>query len=153
PSDLGTMAEAELFTMRARLQGGLRHQAARGALATKLPVGFVYAPTGQVILDPDQQVQETLRLFFKTFRQLGASMAVVRYFNRQGLTFLTRPIKGPHSGALWWSALSSGLALRMLHNPRYAGAFAYGRTRLRKSPNGGGAFTKKNRQALDAVVA
>src|SRR5215470_7702040 len=47
----GTMSEAELFTMRARLQGGLRHKAARGALATKLPVGFVYAPTGQVILD------------------------------------------------------------------------------------------------------
>ena len=148
----GTMSEAELFTMRARLQGGLRHKAARGALATKLPVGFVYAPTGQVILDPDRQVQETLRLFFTTFRQLGASIAVVRYFNQQGLTFPTRPIKGPHSGELWWSALSSGLALRILHNPRYAGAFAYGRTRLRKSPNGGASYTKRPREAWHALV-
>ena len=75
----GTMSEAELFTVRARLQGGLRHKASRGELATKLPVGFVYAPTGKVILDPDQQVQETLRLFFQTFRKLGASIAVVQY--------------------------------------------------------------------------
>src|SRR4029453_4711259 len=49
----GTMSEAELLTMRARLQGGLRHKAARGELATKLPIGFVYAPPGKVILDPD----------------------------------------------------------------------------------------------------
>ena len=81
------MSEAELCTMRARLQGGLRPKAARGALTTKLPVGFVYAPTGQVILDPDQQVQETLCLFFTTFRQRGSSIAVVRYCNQQGLTF------------------------------------------------------------------
>src|SRR5215471_4655746 len=90
----GTMAEAELFTMRARLQGGLRHKASRGALATKLPVGFVYAPTGPVILDPDQQVQETLRLIFQSNVKLGASMAVVQYFNLPGRTFPTRPIKG-----------------------------------------------------------
>jgi DNA invertase Pin-like site-specific DNA recombinase len=133
----GTRSEAELFPMRARLPGGLRHKAARGALATTLPVGFVYAPTGKAILDPDQPVQEPLRLFCKTFRQLGSSIAVVRYYNQPGLTCPTRPIKGPHSGELWWSALSSGLALRMLHNPRYAGAFASGRTRVRKSPNGG----------------
>ena len=148
----GTMSAAAIFTMRARLQGGLRHKAARGALATKLPVGFVYAPTGQVILAPDQQVQETLRLFFTTFRQLGSSIAVVRYCNQQGLTFPTRPIKGPHRGALWWSALSSGLALRMLHHPRYAGAFAYGRTRLRKSPHGGASYTKRPREAWHALV-
>ena len=148
----GTMSEAELFTMRARLQGGLRHKASRGELATKLPVGFVYAPTGKVILDPDQQVQETLRLFFQTFRKLGASIAVVQYFNQQGLTFPTRPIKGPHRGELWWSALSSGAALRILHNPRYAGAFAYGRTRLIKSPSGGASYTKRPREVWHALV-
>src|SRR5215472_8969835 len=68
----GTMSEAELFTMRARLQGGLRHKAARGELATKLPIGFVYAPPGKVTLDPDQYVQETIRLFFHTFRHVGS---------------------------------------------------------------------------------
>src|SRR5262249_47054448 len=123
----GTMSEAELFTRRARLQGGLRHKASRGALATKLPVGVVYAPTGKVILDPDPQGQETMRLFFQTFGKLGASIAVVQYCNQHGRTLPTRPIKGPHRGELWWSALSSGAALRILHKPRYAGAFADGR--------------------------
>jgi hypothetical protein len=80
-----------------------------------------------------------MRLFFQTFRKLGASIAVVQYFNQQGRTFPPRPIKGPHRGELWWSALSSGAALRIRHNPRYAGAFAYGRTRLIKSPSGGAA--------------
>ncbi len=148
----GTMSEAELFTMRARLQGGLRHKASRGKLATKLPVGFVYSPTAQVILDPDQQVQETIRLFFQTFRKVGSSIGVVKYFNRNGMTFPTRPIKGPHRGKLRWSALSSGLSLRILHNPRYAGAFSYGRTCVSTSPNGGRAYTKRPREAWHALV-
>jgi len=148
----GTMSEAELFTMRARLQGGLRHKASRGELATKLPVGFVYSPTRQVLLDPDQQVQETIRLFFQTFRQLGSSIGVVKAFNQRGLTFPTRPIKGPHRGELCWSALSTALSLRILHNPRYAGAFAYGRTRLIRSPSGGASYTKRPREAWHALV-
>src|SRR5262244_1170662 len=146
------MSEAELFTMRARLQGGLRHKAARGELATKLPIGLVYAPPGQVILDPDQYVQETLRLFFQTFRQVGSSIGVVKYFNRQGLKFPTRPIQGPHCGEVWWTELSSGLALRILHNPRYAGAFAYGRTRLLQSPSGGASYRKRHRPDWHAFV-
>jgi len=148
----GTMSEAELFTMRARLQGGLRHKAARGELATKLPIGFVYTPAGQVTLDPDQYVQETIRVFFQTFRHVGSAIGVVKYFNRQGLRFPTRPIKGPHCGEVWWTALSSGLALRILHNPRYAGAFAYGRTRLMQSPSGGASYQKRKREAWHALV-
>src|SRR5215470_3093305 len=148
----GTMSEAELFTMRARLQGGLRHKAARGELATKLPIGFVYASPGKVILDPDQDVQETIRVFFHTFRHVGSAIGVVKYFNRQGLKFPTRPIKGPHCGEVWCTALSSGLALRILHNPRYAGAFAYGRTRLMQSPSGGASYRKRHRPDWHALV-
>jgi DNA invertase Pin-like site-specific DNA recombinase len=133
----GTMSEAERFPMRARLQGGLRQKATRGELATKLPIGFVYAPPGKVILDPDQDGQETIPLLFQTFRQVGSSRGVVQYCNRQGLTFPTRPIQGPHCGAVGWTARSSGLALRILHHPRSAGAVAYGRTRLMQSPSGG----------------
>jgi hypothetical protein len=84
-------------------------------------------------------VQEAIRLLCHTFRQVGSSIGVVKYFNRQGLKFPTRPIKGPHCGAVWWTELSSGLALRILHNPRYAGAFAYGRTRVIQSSRGGAA--------------
>lgn len=148
----GTMSEAELFTMRARLQGGLRHKAARGELATKLPIGFVYAPAGKITLDPDQHVQEAIQLLFKTFRQVGSSIGVVRYFNQHGLTFPTRPMKGPHHGEVWWTALSSSLTLRILHNPRYAGAFAYGRTRLLQSPSGGASYQKRSREDWHALV-
>jgi len=148
----GTMSEAELFTMRARLQGGLRHKAARGELATKLPIGFVYAPAGKITLDPDQHVQEAIQLLFTTFRQVGSSIGVVRYFNQHGLTFPTRPMKGPHHGEVWWTALSSSLTLRILHNPRYAGAFAYGRTRLLHSPSGGASYQKRSREDWHALV-
>src|SRR5262249_55107922 len=148
----GTMSEAELFTMRARLQGGLRHKAARGELATKLPIGFVYAPAGKITLDQDQHVQEAIQLLFTTFRQVGSSIGVVRYFNQHGLTFPTRPMKGPHHGEVWWTALSSSLTLRILHNPRYAGAFAYGRTRLLQSPSGGASYQKRSREDWHALV-
>jgi DNA invertase Pin-like site-specific DNA recombinase len=148
----GTMSEAELLPMRARRQGGLRHKASRGALATKLPIGVVYAPPGKVILDPEQDVQETLRLFCHTFRHVGSAIGVVKDFNRHGLTFPTRPIKGPHCGDVWWTALSRGLALRILHTPRYAGAFASGRTRLMPSPSGGASYRKRQRPDWPALV-
>ena len=148
----GTLSEVALFTLRARLQGGALNKAARAALRVKLPVGFVYAPSGQVELDPDRQVQETIHLFFDLFRRLGSSKGVVRHFNREGLKFPVRPVKGPDKGNLAWRPLSSDLALRMLHNPRYAGAYAYGRTKLRKSPAGGIAYAKRERDQWHALV-
>src|SRR5271154_6536700 len=62
----GTMSEAELHVLRARLRGGLLHKAGRGALKVPLPVGLCYTEQGQAVLDPDQQVQQALRLFFAT---------------------------------------------------------------------------------------
>ncbi|MBT4290771.1 MAG: recombinase family protein, partial [Deltaproteobacteria bacterium] len=63
----GTMSEAELHVLKARLQGGILNKAARGELKCCLPLGFVYNTAGKVVFDPDQQVQESIRLFFKTF--------------------------------------------------------------------------------------
>jgi DNA invertase Pin-like site-specific DNA recombinase len=148
----GTLSDVELFTLRARLQGGALSKAARGELRTKLPIGFVYTETEQVVLDPDRQVQETIQLFFQLFRKIGSSIGVVKHFNRQGIPFPTRPIKGPHKGELRWCPLASGLALRVLHNPRYAGAYSYGRTKLRKSPSGHIAYAKRERDQWHALV-
>jgi DNA invertase Pin-like site-specific DNA recombinase len=120
----GTRSEAELLTMRARLQGGVRPKAARGERATTLPIGFVSAPPGKGIRDPDHDVQATSRLFCHPFRHVGSSIGVVQYCTRQGRKCPTRPSKGPHGGAVWWTALSSGLARRILHHPRSAGALA-----------------------------
>ena len=148
----GTMSEVELFTIRARLQGGALNKAARGELRIKLPIGFVYSPVGQVELDPDRQVQRTIRLFFDVFGRISSSKGVVRHFNREGIKFPVRPMKGPDKGELVWRPLSSGLALRILHNPRYAGAYAYGRTKLRRSPSGGVSYSKQDRDQWHALV-
>jgi len=51
----GTMSEAELHVLRARLNGGIRNKAARGELRRGLPVGFVWGEAdGDVRLHPDQ---------------------------------------------------------------------------------------------------
>ncbi|MFC1526212.1 recombinase family protein [Candidatus Latescibacterota bacterium] len=132
----GTMSEAELHVLRARLRGGLLNKARRGELRCPLPVGLVHDPDGQVVLDPDLQVQESLRLLFRTFARTGAVAPTVKHFRHQGLLFPTRLATGPGKGALSWGALSLHRAARALHNPWYAGAYVYGRSRWRKLPDG-----------------
>ena len=61
----------------------------------------------------------------------------MRHFNNEKLRFPYRPRRGPHKGELHWKALKFSQALRVLHNPRYAGAFTYGRSRKRRRPGGG----------------
>src|ERR1700722_964052 len=67
----GTMSEAELHVLKARLRGGILSKAQRGELKIPLPVGLVYDPAQRVVLDPDKQLQNTLRHFFETFRRTG----------------------------------------------------------------------------------
>ncbi len=137
----GTMSEAELHVLKARLIGGVLSKAQRGELRTLLPVGLVYDEQGKVILDPDQQVQQSLRVFFSTFERAGSARATVQTFRRDGLKF---PNRGPAgTGEMGWQALSNRLALATLHNPRYAGTFCYGRSRTWKDAEG-----KKHTQRL-----
>ena len=132
----GTMSEAELHVLRARLRGGILSKARRGELRCRLPVGLVYDAAGQVIFDPDTQVQESVRLLFETFARTGTLCATVRHFRQQGLLFPTRVAAGAHKGELAWGPLSISRASIALHNPWYAGAYAYGRGRWRKKPDG-----------------
>ena len=132
----GTMSEAELHVLRARLRGGLLNKARRGELQGHLPVGFVSTPDGRVVLDPDTQVQESVRLLFQTFFRTGAAHATVKYFREQRLLFPTRLTTGPHKGEVAWTPLRLGRAVHLLHNPWYAGAYAFGRHRWRKQPDG-----------------
>ena len=133
----GTMSEAELHVLRARLQGGILNKARRGELVIRPPIGLIYNSEGRLVLDPDKQVQEALRLLFDTFRRTGAAMATVRTFRCQNLLFPRRVQVGPQKGDLVWGVLGLSQVLRILHNPRYAGAFAYGRSHARKSMDGG----------------
>ncbi len=132
----GTMSEAELHFIRARLQGGILSKARRGELPMPLPVGLVTDPTGKVVLDPDRAVQDAVGHLFATFQRAGSARAVVYAFNRDGLLFPSRIRKGPRKGELAWNELTHWRVLRTLHNPRYAGAFVYGQRRTRKTPDG-----------------
>ena len=132
----GTMSEAELHVLKARLQGGILNKARRGELKMPLPVGLVYDPLERVVLDPDSQVQNSLRILFDTFARTGSAMATLRYFQQNQLQFPQRPRRGPGKGELHWQSLSHWRVLQVLHNPRYAGAFAYGRSRQRRQPDG-----------------
>jgi DNA invertase Pin-like site-specific DNA recombinase len=123
----GTMSEAELHMIRARLRGGMLNKARRGELRLRLPVGFVYDARDRVVLDPDRQVQESVRLLFATFRRVGSAHATVKAYREQGLDFPTRPHSGPRKGELVWRPLTNSRVSNVLHNPRYAGAYAYGR--------------------------
>ena len=132
----GTMSEAELHVLRARLQGGILNKAKRGELFLRPPIGLAYNAEGQCILDPDQQVRESLRLLFATFRRTGSATATVKAFRQQGLKFPRRLRTGPGKGDLIWAPLQHVHVLRILHNPRYTGAFVYGRSHSRKTIQG-----------------
>ena len=132
----GTMSEAELHFIRARLRGGILSKAHRGELRIALPVGLVYDPADRVVLDPDAGVQEALRHLFATFAHAGSARAVVQTFADDKLLFPTRARSGAHKGELAFIALTHSRVLACLHNPRYAGAFAFGRHRWRTTSSG-----------------
>jgi DNA invertase Pin-like site-specific DNA recombinase len=127
-------------------------KASRGELEVKLPVGLVYGPDSNVVLDPDQQVQQVLRTFFETFRRTGSATATVRCFREQGLLFPRRLPSGPRQGELVWGPLLHHRALRVLKNPRYAGAFAYGRSRGRRAADGRVVVTRLPREEWHTLI-
>jgi DNA invertase Pin-like site-specific DNA recombinase len=148
----GTMSEAELHVLRARLQGGILNKARRGELEMRPPIGLVYNTDGMIVLDPDRQVQQCMRWLFETFRRTGSAMATARAAREQGLSFPRRCGTGAHRGELLWSALQHSQVLRILHNPRYAGAFVYGRSHTRKSVDGGSRVQRLPREQWDILI-
>ena len=132
----GTMSEAELHVLRARLQGGIRNKAKRGELEMRLPIGFAYDGEGRARLDPDARIQGVIHQLFQEFRRTGSAVATVKAFRAQGLEFPRRAYWGPHQGEILWGELEHSRVLWILHHPRYAGAFCFGRTRQRPHPDG-----------------
>jgi len=148
----GTMSEAELHFIRARLIGGQLSKARRGELQMPLPVGLVYDPASKVVLDPDAGVQQAIRHLFTLFARTGSARAVVQQFNADGLLFPVRVRTGAHKGELAWMPLQHWRVLRTLHNPRYAGAFAYGRRRERLAANGKKSYQLVPREQWIALI-
>lgn len=132
----GTMSEAELHLIKARLLGGVRAKARRGELRLPLPIGFVYSPEGTAILDPDEQIRRSVAAVFEAFRRMGSASATAKYFREHGLQFPTRLHNGAQKGEVLWKPLVYSKVIQILHNVRYAGAFFYGRMKTRKLPDG-----------------
>jgi DNA invertase Pin-like site-specific DNA recombinase len=148
----GTMSEAELHILKSRMRGGQLNKARRGELGMCPPVGLTCRTDGTIGLDPDAQVQNAIRLVFETFERTGSAIRTVRFFRKQGLLFPRRLRTGANKGDLLWALPQHARILQVLHNPRYAGAFVYGRTRTRHLPDGGTTVIKVARAEWQFVM-
>ncbi|WP_312870804.1 recombinase family protein [Streptomyces himalayensis] len=126
----GTMAEAELHLIKQRMQTGRVNKARRGELAVPLPIGYVRRPSGEAVLDPDEQAQSAVRLVFTKFAELGTLHAVLRWLVEHGIELPVRLRRGPDKGELEWRRPNRMTLQCMLHSPVYAGIYAYGRRRV-----------------------
>jgi len=136
----GTMSEAELHLIRARLDGGLRNKTARGELRLHLPVGFDRDERGQVVLSPDEQVRAAIEHVFALWRRLGSARQVLTELVAEGCMLPRRTVG---ERRVRWVRASYPAVHDVLTNPVYAGAFAFGRTRReasrRRRPGAGAA--------------
>jgi DNA invertase Pin-like site-specific DNA recombinase len=125
----GIMSEAELHQLRLRLHQGERQKAARGELRLPLPAGLAYGAGGEIILNPDEEVQARLHLVFAKFRELQSAKAVMRELQRNGLLLPVRPLRGPSPHEVVWVPPDSSRVLQILQRPSYAGAYVWGQRR------------------------
>ncbi len=126
----GTMGEVELHVMAGRLQAAKRAAAARGELRTPLPVGYVH-DAGEVVIDPDAEVQAAIADVFAGFATTGSAYGVVAVF--AGRRFPLRAYGGAWAGQLRWGHLTHARVVGVLKNPAYAGAYVHGRYGSRRS--------------------
>ena len=139
----GTMSEAELHIIRARLDGGIRNKAARGELRRGLPVGFVWGDTdGEVLFHPDEAVVTAIRSVFDRFAELGSARRVWLWLRSEAPSF---PLQdGPH-GQIRWVVPTYTAIHHILTNPVYAGAYAYGKSRHERYVDENGTVKKRTR--------
>ena len=123
----GTMSEAELHVLKQRMYQGRLSKARRGELSFALPTGYVWGPDGDIVLDPDEQVQQTVRLVFQKFEELGTLGGVLRYLAAHDIRLGVRVREGPGKGALVWRRPNRPTVQMLLKHPLYAGAYVYGR--------------------------
>jgi DNA invertase Pin-like site-specific DNA recombinase len=140
----GTMSEAELHVLRARLNGGIRNKAARGELRRGLPVGFVYGEAdGEVLLHPDEAIVTTIRSVFARFAELGSARRVWLWFCAQGLRF---PMQSNTLEAVEWVTPTYTKIHQILTNPIYAGVYVYGKTQSERYVDASGCVRKRTRK-------
>ena len=129
----GLISELELHTIRARLLAGAVSKAKRGELAVNLPTGLVRLESGEVIKEPDREIQDRLALVFQTLLEKKSAAKVVRHFRDYGLKIPRRD----KWGVTHWKQPTQYAVTAIVKNPAYAGAFAWGRTRYLRSKKTG----------------
>jgi DNA invertase Pin-like site-specific DNA recombinase len=125
----GTISEAELHLIKQRMWNGRINKARRGELSFALPSGYIRRPSGEVVFDPDEQVQSVIRLIFAQFERIGTLHGVLRYLVANGIQLGIRLREGPDKGTLEWRRPNRMTLQTLLHNPAYAGIYTYGRRR------------------------
>lgn len=123
----GTMSEAELHVLKQRMHQGLLAKARRGELGMGLPMGYARRPSGEVMLDPDEEARGAIRLVFDLFARIGTLNGVLQYLVRHGVRMPWRLRSGAAKGELDWRAPNRATLQNLLRNPIYAGAFVWGR--------------------------
>jgi DNA invertase Pin-like site-specific DNA recombinase len=126
----GTMSEFELNLLRQRSFEAIRQKARRGELRFCLPVGYLWTAHGKVEMDPDQRAQQALRLVFSKMTELGSVRQVLLWFRRERVPLPMRVFDSP-SGQTVWNLPVYNSVLKLLTNPMYAGAYAFGKTQAR----------------------
>lgn len=140
----GTMSEAELHVLRARLNGGIRNKAARGELRRGLPVGFVWGDEdGEILFHSDEAVTGAVRTVFERFAEMGSARQVWLWFRSQGLSF---PLQSSTLEEIRWVTPTYAKLHQVLTNPVYAGAYVYGKTRCERYVDEGGQIRKRVRR-------
>jgi DNA invertase Pin-like site-specific DNA recombinase len=123
----GMMSEAELHHIKQRMHAGARHKAERGELRLGLPVGLSRGPCGEVVLNPDEEVQARIQLVFQKFRDIRSARGVMWYLRQAHLPLPVRPLRGPAPHEIVWQEARASSVRDILQNPAYAGAYVYGR--------------------------
>jgi DNA invertase Pin-like site-specific DNA recombinase len=128
----GTMSEAELHILKARMYEGRQAKARRGELVMGLPRGYVLRPSGEVALDPDEQVRSAIQLVFDLFERRRSVNGVLHYLADHEMQLPDRIRSGPGKGELRWNRPNRATLSDMLRHPAYAGAYVYGRRRMER---------------------
>jgi DNA invertase Pin-like site-specific DNA recombinase len=139
----GTMAQAELHFLHARLQGGKLNKAKKGELRFPVPVGYGYDEHGRIVPDADEEVRGAVEMVFRLFRETGSAYAVVHRFTERGLRFPKRAYGGAWDGKIIWGRLSHSRVLGVLKNPSYAGMYVFGRYQYRREISLNGEVRKR----------
>lgn len=122
----GTMSEYELSLMRQRGIAARDSKAKCGEYRFMLPPGFSWSETGRIEIDPDDHVGEAVRLVFAKFRELGSARLVFLYFRTANIRMAV-VLRNVDICKIVWKTPAYHSVMQILHNPLYAGAYAFGR--------------------------